>query len=94
MQMPAEIISFEIEKYQFKRGPTTIAVLHLRDATPNSPLLQVIDFELNEDQLKKLPTRELSGQACEVTIQELMQGHSTRIRITRGEILSLNRKPF
>lgn len=93
--MPAQIICLEAESYpNWKRGPTTIHVLRLVDKTPTARLHEVIDFELTEEQLKNLPTRELSGQTCEVGIQELKCGESGRLRIIRGEIISLNGKPF
>ena len=95
MQMPAQIISFETEHYPtWKRGPTTLHVLRLADTTPEARLSEVIDFELTEEQLKKLPTRELAGQTCEVGIREMRRGETNRLRITSGEILSLNGKPF
>jgi hypothetical protein len=93
MQMPAQIICFEVEDYQFKRGPTSIPLLRLVDTTATARLREIVDFELSEDQRKKLPPGDLSGQPCEVGIEEIFRGVSGRLR-ARGKILSLNGNSF
>jgi hypothetical protein len=93
MNMPARILEFDTEHYDFDRGPTKIPVLRLTDTTPGARFHDVIDLELSEEQLKKLPSANLEDHTCEIGIREIWRGLRERVR-ARGEIITLDGKLF
>ena len=93
--MKAEIIELGKESYQGKRGQVVLPILTLLDRTVGHRLKNTVDMVLSEEQSAKLPVHDvkLQGQLVEVGITELQAGFAGRMRV-RGEVLTLNGKPF
>lgn len=94
--MDAEIIELGTESYQGKRGLVKLPILTLLDRTKGIRLKNTVDMVLTQEQSAKLPNHQdgkLVGVPLMVGINDIQAGFAGRMRV-RGEVLTLNGKPF